>query len=122
MKIKLNKATFKATKYMHVETNNLGPLVEKLYGKGSQANIWELIGSDAIMINMDAIDGANTIQTDVDGDSVLETHYVLPIKDESKALAFVAKCAELGMEVEIGTYEEAIELWNELKKLKPTKA
>ena len=118
MKLKLNKATFQATKYMHIETNQLAPLVDKLYGKGtSQKDIWSAIGSDATMINLDAIDGANAIQTD--GDS--ETHYLLPIKDETKANMFVNKCESIGMEVEIGTYEEAMELWEELKALKPVK-
>ena len=122
MKLKLTKATFQATNYMHIETNQLAPLVDKIFGKGaSQKDIWSVIGSDAIMINLDAIDGANSIQTDADGDNILETHYLIPIKDEAKANTFVNKCAEIGMEVEIGTYEEAIELWQELKALKPIK-
>lgn len=120
MKLSLKKAKFKESKYMHFETNQLGPLVEKLYGKGSQNNIWDLIGSDAVMINLDDIDGSNMILVDSDGDSVLENHFVLPIKDEAKALAFKEKCDALGMEVEIGTHDEALTIWKILKSMKPT--
>jgi len=109
-----------ADKYIHFETNNLRPLCEHLFGAW-EPKTWGHMGSTANAINLDDIDGGNSIQVDTDGDSVTEYHYVLPVIDEVQANNFRVECAKLGVEVEMLTYNEALAKWAELKALKPAK-
>ena len=109
-----------ANNYLHVQTNQLRPLVEHLFGASAwETKGWMNMGSTPTAINLDDIDGANMIKTDVDGDNVTETHYLLPIVDETAANKFRIACGTLGLIVEIMTYDEAIVKWDELKALKP---
>jgi len=111
-----------ADKYLHLETNNLRPLIEHLYGKNAwEQESWERMGSTATAINLDDIDGGNSIQVDADGDLVMEYHYLLPIINETRANQFRVDCGALGVVVEVLTHDEAIAKWDELKKLKPVK-
>lgn len=109
-----------ADNYIHFETNNVRPLVEHLYGISAwEEKKWGILGSSSTAINLDDIDGGNQIAVDKDGDKVLEYHFILPITDMEASVLFQDKCATVGIEVEIITYNEAIVKWNELKALKP---
>ena len=107
-----------ANNYLHVQTNQLRPLVEHLYGpKAWDQKGWENLGSTPTAINLDDIDGANMIQVDTDGDKVVETHYILPIIDEVRANNFKVDCAKFGLVVEIMTVEAAEAKWQEYKEI-----
>jgi len=107
-----------ADKYLHFETNNLRPLCEHLFNSW-EPKTWGHMGSSATAINLDDIDGGNSIQVDTNGDMVNEYHYVLPIVDEVQANVFRVECGKLGVVVDILTHEEALAKWAELKALKP---
>ena len=107
-----------ADKYLHVQTNQLRPLIEHLYGKNAwEQESWERMGSTATAINLDDIDGGNSIQVDTNGDKVMEYHYLLPIINEVRANQFRVDCGKIGLEVEIMSHDDAIEKWKELKAI-----
>jgi len=107
----------KAEKYMHIVTNQLRPVVEHTMGSWG----WDKIGTTSSAINLDAIDGANMIEVDEDGDKINETHYLLPIVDETQANKFKTACGVIGLEVVYLSYDDAIAEWKRLKALKPVK-
>jgi hypothetical protein len=81
------------------------------------------MGSTSQAINLDDIDGGNSIQIDTTNDGLInEYHYLLPIVDETQANTFRVECGKLGVVVDIMSHAEALVKWEELKALKPVKA
>lgn len=98
-----------AEKYLHLVTSQLRPVVEHVTGSWK----WENLGTTAQAINLDDIDGANTVSTPDN-----EIHYILPIMDELKCTHFRIACEGMGLPSEVLTHEQALTKWEELKAQK----